>query len=454
MGFFSSDLGLAEQFANPKVSRIYQPSAGNQPLSSSVFSDNPFEALTQAISGGTGGTSGGFNMPWSPDLGDGTQPPGYSPTPTPTPAPTTPEVPASGSDSFSTSGPLNIYGSDYASAYYTDPMGNPLSELDQYILDMQNTPDWQLGLANMIPGFGMLNTAKQLSMGINPFYNSFTRDYLGASPTLDSYTGSTDAFGNPITSGQAAYADQMGGYADTFEQMAAEEYGWGSDEHFAAIEETFDDLPTATEEPGLLGGLFDFELPDLTLTAPSEPDPQAGTTFYGSDYNWNDGGGDSPGGFDGGADSASSIGASDYDADNYSDWSADEFSDDFGFGDEGDSGGDDGDGGGDGSYIATAATQALGKDGLKVFEDWRDYMFTVLPTFTSSFGRYRATAPKIVAEIDKKENSKNIYSWIWDMHLKPIFDLIREDKDSDRALKDYKVMVRELSNKFLKKEKV
>jgi len=81
-------------------------------------------------------------------------------------------------------------------------------------------------------------------------------------------------------------------------------------------------------------------------------------------------------------------------------------------------------------------------------------MFTVLPTFTSSFGRYRATAPKIVAEIDKKENSKNIYSWIWDMHLKPIFDLIREDKDSEKALKDYKVMVRELSNKFLKKEKV
>jgi len=117
-----------------------------------------------------------------------------------------------------------------------------------------------------------------------------------------------------------------------------------------------------------------------------------------------------------------------------------------------DSGGDSG--GGGGSYIATAATQALGEEGLKVFEDWRDYMFTVLPTFTSSFGRYRATAPKIVAEIDKKENSKNIYSWIWDMHLKPIFDMISKDKDSEKALKDYKIMVRELSNKFLAKEKV
>jgi len=428
MGFFSSDLGLAEQFANPKVSRIYQPSAGNQPLSSSVFSDNPFEALTQAISGGTGGTSGGFNMPWSPDLGDGTQPPGYSPTPTP--APTTPEVPASGSDSFSTSGPLNIYGSDYASAYYTDGFGNPLSELDQYILDMQNTPDWQLGLASMIPGFGMLNTAKQLSMGINPFYNSLTAE-LGAMPTLDSYTGSTDAFGNPITSGQAAYADQMGGYADTFEQMAAEEYGWGSDEHLAAIEETFADLPTVTEEPGLFDTYIAPVVEEVSnIFSGDTGSSDSGASDFSGDSNFSGFDDSGYGSYDVGDDS---VGVEDS---------------------GGDSGGDDGDGGGDGSYIATSATQALGKDGLKVFENWRDYMFTVLPTFTSSFGRYRATAPKIVAEIDKKENSKNIYSWIWDMHLKPIYDLIVKDKDSEKALKDYKIMVRELSNKFLVKEKV
>jgi len=352
MGFFSSDLGLAEQFANPKVSRIYQPSAGNQPLSSSVFSDNPFEALTQALKGGTGKAGSGYNLPWTPDLGDGTSPPGYLPTPTPTPAPTTPEVPASGSDSFSISGPSNIYGSDYASAYYTDDFGNPYSELDQYILDMQNTPDWQLSLASMIPGFGMLNTAKQLSMGINPFYNSFTEKYFGASPTLDSYEGMTDDFGNPITSGQAAYGDLMGGYANTFEQMAAFEDGWGSDAHFAAIEDTFNALneETPDQEPGFFESLFDFELPDLTLTAPSEPDPQAGLTFYGGDYNWNAGGGDSPGGFDNGANSASSIGASDYSEANYGGeggWSASEFANDFGFDDDGYGGGW---GGGYGGY--------------------------------------------------------------------------------------------------------
>ncbi len=59
----------------------------------------------------------------------------------------------------------------------------------------------------------------------------------------------------------------------------------------------------------------------------------------------------------------------------------------------------------------------------------------------------------IVEEIDKKENSKEIYEGIWNKYLKPIFDIIKTDKDSKKALKDYKVMVRELSNKYLKGDK-
>jgi len=115
-------------------------------------------------------------------------------------------------------------------------------------------------------------------------------------------------------------------------------------------------------------------------------------------------------------------------------------------------GGGSGSGGGMlGSYIATATTQSIGEEGLKVFEDWRDYMFTVLPTFTSSFGRYRATAPKIVEEIDKKENSKALYKEIWDDYLKPIYDMIKEDKDNPKALSDYKVMVRDLTKKYLRR---
>jgi hypothetical protein len=108
---------------------------------------------------------------------------------------------------------------------------------------------------------------------------------------------------------------------------------------------------------------------------------------------------------------------------------------------------------GGGSYIATAATNALGKEGLDMFEGWRDYMHTAHPTFTTSYGRYRVTAPKIVSAIDKKENSKELYQDIWNEYLKPIFNLIKVDMNNPKALSDYKVMVRELTNKYLKGDK-
>ena len=104
----------------------------------------------------------------------------------------------------------------------------------------------------------------------------------------------------------------------------------------------------------------------------------------------------------------------------------------------------------DGSYIATAATQALGEEGLQVFNNWRDYMSSWHPTFKTSYGRYRVTAPKIVKAIDKKENSKELYKEIWDKHLNPIFKLIKEDPDNPKALSDYKIMVKELMNKYIK----
>ena len=116
-----------------------------------------------------------------------------------------------------------------------------------------------------------------------------------------------------------------------------------------------------------------------------------------------------------------------------------------------DSGGSD-DSGGGGSYIATAATQSLGTAGLTVFNNWRDYMHTWHPTFTISFGRYRVTAPKIVKAIDAKDNSKELYKEIWDKHLGPIYKLI-VNKDDTNALVKYKVMVKELMNKYLKGDK-
>ena len=170
-------------------------------------------------------------------------------------------------------------------------------------------------------------------------------------------------------------------------------------------------------------------------------------TFHNGDYDWGTTQDDTFGNqadsvFSSMDDFSSDSGNSDFDAD----WG----DDDFGEGAFGDSGGDSGggDSGGD-SYIATAATQALGEDGLTVFNNWREHLREVLPSFTTSWGRYRVTAPKIVLEINKEENPESIYKEIWDKYLKPIRSLILDKKD-DEALVDYKEMVRDLQKRFLK----
>ena len=191
--------------------------------------------------------------------------------------------------------------------------------------------------------------------------------------------------------------------------------------------------------------------------------PDGKNVYHGPGHNWNtpdsenkappgtvtpppssggdDGYGDSSGGGGGweGSDAHS-------DMDEDSGWSGA----DSDFDDSDSGGGDSGGGGGGGSYIATASTQALGEEGLSVFNNWRDYMSTWHPTFKTSYGRYRVTAPKIVAEIDKRDNSKELYREIWDKHLKPIYGIIKQDMNDEKALVDYKVMVKELMNKYLK----
>jgi hypothetical protein len=159
-------------------------------------------------------------------------------------------------------------------------------------------------------------------------------------------------------------------------------------------------------------------------------------------------GGDSGGGMSNGGDLSGSVGS-----DGSVDFGGNDYGTVDGVGVENpDSGGSSGGGGGGGSYIATASTQALGEEGLSVFNNWRDYMASWHPTFTSSFGRYRVTAPKIVDAIDSKENAKEIYRDIWDNHLKPIYDLIVKDRDDTKALAKYKVMVKDLAKKFLKEK--
>ncbi len=230
---------------------------------------------------------------------------------------------------------------------------------------------------------------------------------------------------------QNQYGDFESGIDGQLEQMAAEN---------ASMFDSIEEYQAWNNEQNVTAPVSPVSPP----TPPPSPvtPPPSPVTPPPSSGGGDDGYGDSSGGGGGweGSDAHS-------DMDEDSGWSGADS--DF---DDDDSGGGDSDDGGGGSYIATAATQALGEDGLTIFEEWRDYMFDALPTFTTSYGRYRVTAPKIVAKIDTKENSKHIYSWIWDMHLKPIFDMIVEDKDSEKALKDYKIMVKDLQNKFLKEK--
>jgi len=417
MPFFSSDLSLSQEYADPKVERVFQPQAPVSPFSGTRgVTGDPLSQLAKAISGSSSGYTGAqFGDDTASGIGDMNfgmpSLPGAGVIPE-TPAPVT--SPATG-----TAGYVGGVGG-----------GNGITDttaIDSYqaLQDYLNASTLQRGVSSGLlgmMGIPFAGSLMEIGMGINPL-----GDLTGeANQTFDWYKGGTTYFGAPISDAQATLSGGMfSGYGSQYEADIADMYGWGSPEHFAAIGEQFGITePTTTPEPTTTEYVVADDRGTITETA-------GGYTWDTADW-----------GSVEAAQEETGIGTSEWDS------SAAGFSWD----DSSDSSSSSSDSGG--SYIATAATQALGEKGLKVFEDWRDYMFTVLPTFTASFGRYRATAPKIVSEIDKKENSKNIYSWIWDMHLKPIYDLIVEDKDSDKALKDYKVMVRELSNKFLVKEKV
>jgi len=481
MGFFTSDFKLAEETADPKVSQSYQPTAAVSPLSASrAVTGDPLSQFAQQLSGGGGGTSGyGWGAGTDASLTgtgalsnsmisgftSGTGGFGF-------PEPSTNPITERGVDT------LTGYTSSEGDSSVTGMEGSGTSAQAPTLADYQNYLEYrdyyQFGLGMLggmtgIPGASSgLGVAADLNYGINP-------TGIGTM-FMDKYT---------VQGGPGSSGEYTGGVMSPSEQRDQ-----------LITQAAFDELPDSTK---LFGGFFDWSgtnVPaydpdldlsigpwqDMIMTYPKEPVPPTqeyviedpkdmqidniaggytwdsglgtteemqeetglGTSEWDtshSDFSW----GDSSDAGDGTTDASDDPGGDDDDAGGWS------FSDDDSGG--GDSGGGDS-GGGGGSYIATAATQALGEEGLTIFENWRDYMFDALPTFTTSYGRYRVTAPKIVAEIDKKDNSKEIYSWIWDMHLKPIFDMITEDRDSTKALKDYKIMVRELQNKFLSKERV
>ena len=244
---------------------------------------------------------------------------------------------------------------------------------------------------------------------------------------------------------RATYGDFATNISGQLEQMAAENASMFDSlaeyQEWMAEEEATAPASPQNPPPSTLEEALEQKVP-FGQEGDKSWSPDGQTVYHSKDYDWN---------ADGGSDYSDPGSASDSDMAEAGFSQEDQDFIDSGF-DDSDSGGGDS-GGGGGSYIATAATQALGEEGLKVFEDWRDFMHQWHPTFTTSYGRYRVTAPKIVAEIDKKDNATALYKDIWDKHLKPIYDIIVKDKRSIKALSDYKIMVRELQNEYLKGDK-
>lgn len=100
------------------------------------------------------------------------------------------------------------------------------------------------------------------------------------------------------------------------------------------------------------------------------------------------------------------------------------------------------------SYIATAVTKALGKEGIDIFNKYRDEYILKDPLKAKGFGRYRITAPKVIKAIDSLENSEDIYEWIWNTWLKKIFELIIAN-ENQLAYDGFWEMTYALKNKFL-----
>jgi hypothetical protein len=384
--------------------------------------------------------------------------------PTYTPGAGAPVVPVPVTPTAPIAQPGDSGGSDYSDS---DTTSSPYG-LQDHLGDYYNRPAW----TRAIPGVSSIYGITDLARGINPL--NFTGLVGDGNQTFDWYEGDTDYFGNPITNKFSNVLDN--GAGSQTELDVTNKYGWGSDEHFNSLDMDLlggsgggkvytgpmlnpwgsaQDPIAIQAQQAIVTDKAEKAANKAAIEAANAPVTYSQPVTFGSVANPIDGvtygGVDPANNYSAGTVSSASsgdVGYNDYGGGYY------------GFDDNGtevgweDPDGSDGGGpSGDSSYIATAATQALGEEGLTVFNNWRDHMRNVVPEFTVSFGRYRVTAPKIVAEIDTKEDSKRIYKDIWDKHLKPIYDLIVADRDSVKAQDDYRIMVRELMNKYLKGDK-
>lgn len=218
------------------------------------------------------------------------------------------------------------------------------------------------------------------------------------------------------------------------EAQAVANYGFGSDEHMAALEaddnqEAIDLLtppaaPVATvPEAPIVYGHPEVVAPE-TAPAPSDSgSSDSGTSasdLGGTDTSVDDAFSEISGGYD---DPSESTGSSD-------------------------SGGDSG----GGCFVTTATLQEVdtkddGKE-LSTFRDFRDNYLSKKSYGGALVRDYYATAPTIVNEINSRDNHKQLYQGIWKEHLKPINRLIEKGEEAEATSK-YMLMMEELKEKFL-----
>jgi len=110
------------------------------------------------------------------------------------------------------------------------------------------------------------------------------------------------------------------------------------------------------------------------------------------------------------------------------------------------------DSGGGGCFITTATLQEVdtkddGKE-LTTFRNFRDNYLKNKSYGAALVRDYYNTAPGVVAEINSRDNHKDLYKGIWKEHLRPINRLIEKGEEAEATSK-YMLMMEELKEKFL-----
>jgi hypothetical protein len=106
----------------------------------------------------------------------------------------------------------------------------------------------------------------------------------------------------------------------------------------------------------------------------------------------------------------------------------------------------------DSCFVTTATLQEVdtkddGKE-LTTFRDFRDNYLKNKSYGPALVRDYYNNAPKVVAEIDSRQNHKQLYQSIWNEHLRPINRLIEKGEEAEATSK-YMLMMEELKEKFL-----